>query len=134
MRRFSFDIICKFLFEIDTNSFILSFPESKLVDSFDIASKLLQRAISSLPAILNIYSEKKLKEAIGVMNNVVMEMLGQRRREMTTTTTSLNKSDLLSRFMRSIEDNNYVMQDMIEIGKEQYRFRVEEIRDHFIPC
>ncbi|RYR74059.1 hypothetical protein Ahy_A02g008661 [Arachis hypogaea] len=111
MRRFSFDIICKFSFEIDTECFIPSFPESKLADSFNLASKLLQRSMSLLPLIwklkllLNIDSEK-VKEAIGVVDNVVIEMLGQRRREMATTTTSLNKSDLLSRFMGSIEDDN----------------------------
>ncbi|RYQ92331.1 hypothetical protein Ahy_B09g098535 [Arachis hypogaea] len=113
MRRFSFDIICKFSFEIDTECFIPSFPESKLGDSFDLASKLLQRAMSPLSLIwklkrlLNIGLEKKLKEPMVVVDNVVMEMLGQRRREMATTTTSLNKSDLLSRFMGSIEDDNY---------------------------
>ncbi|QHO20945.1 Cytochrome P450 [Arachis hypogaea] len=113
MRRFSFDIICKFSFEIDTKCFIHYFPESKLADSFDLASKLsVQRAMSSLPLIwklkrlLNIGSEKKLKEAIGVVDNVVMEMIGQRKRKMATTTTGLNKSDLLSRFMGSIEDDN----------------------------
>ncbi|RYQ88053.1 hypothetical protein Ahy_B09g095492 [Arachis hypogaea] len=114
MRRFSFDIICKFSFEIDTECFIPSFPESKLADSFDLASKLsVQRAMSlllliwKLKRLLNIGSEKKLKEAIGVVDNVVMEMIGQRKREMATTTTGLNKSDLLSRFMGSIEDDNY---------------------------
>ncbi|RYQ92332.1 hypothetical protein Ahy_B09g098536 [Arachis hypogaea] len=112
MKRFSFDIICKFSFEIDTECFIPSFSESKLGDSFDLASKLLQRAMSPLSLIwklkrlLNIGSEKKLKEPMVVVDNVVMEMLGQRRREMATTTTSLNKSDLLSRFMGSIEDDN----------------------------
>ncbi|RYR78183.1 hypothetical protein Ahy_A01g002916 [Arachis hypogaea] len=100
MKRFSFDIICKFPIEIDTECFIPSFSESKLTDNFDLASKLLQRQL------LNIGSEKKLKEAIGVVDNVVMEMLGQRRREIASTTTSLNKSDLLSRFMGSIEDDN----------------------------
>ncbi|RYR32573.1 hypothetical protein Ahy_A10g047111 [Arachis hypogaea] len=34
-----------------------------------------------------------------------MEMIGQRRREMTTTMTSLNKSDLLSRLIGFIEDD-----------------------------
>ncbi|KAL4356243.1 hypothetical protein AHAS_Ahas09G0067200 [Arachis hypogaea] len=113
MRRFSFDIICKFSFEIDTECFILSFPESRLADSFDFGFKLsVQRAISPLPLIwklkrlLNIGLEKKLKEAIGVVDNVVMEMIGQRRREMATTTTGLNKSYLLSRFMGSIKDDN----------------------------
>ncbi|KAL4393720.1 hypothetical protein AHAS_Ahas02G0080200 [Arachis hypogaea] len=112
MKRFSFDIICKFSIEIDTECFIPSFSESKLTDNFNLASKLLQRVMSSLPLIwklmrlLNIGSVKKLKEAIGVMDNVVMEMLGQRRREIATTMTSLNKSDLLSRFMGSIKDDN----------------------------
>ncbi|RYR60626.1 hypothetical protein Ahy_A04g017682 [Arachis hypogaea] len=113
MIRFSFDIICKFSFEIDTECFIPSFPESNLADSFDLTSKLLvQRAMSLLPLIWklkrlqNIGSEKKLKEAIGVVDNVVMVMIGQRRREMATTMTGLNKSNLLSRFMGSIEDDN----------------------------
>ncbi|KAL4382203.1 hypothetical protein AHAS_Ahas04G0210000 [Arachis hypogaea] len=113
MKRFSFDIICKFPIEIiDTECFISSFSESKLADNFDLASKLLQRVMSLLPLIwklkrlLNIGLEKKLKEAIEVVDNVVMEMLGQRRREIATTMTSLNKSDLLSRFMGSIEDDN----------------------------
>ncbi|RYR11381.1 hypothetical protein Ahy_B04g068923 isoform C [Arachis hypogaea] len=111
MRRFSFDIICKFSFEMDSKCFIPSFSESKLSDSFDLASKLsVQQVISSLPLIwklkrlLNIGSEKKLKEAIEVVDNVVIEMIGQRRREMVMT--DLNKSDWLSRFMESIEDNN----------------------------
>ncbi|XP_057734612.1 cytochrome P450 94C1-like [Arachis stenosperma] len=109
---FSFDIICKFSFEIDTEYFIPSFLESKLADSFDLASKILQRAMSPLPFIwklkrlLNIGSKKNMKEAIEVVDNVVMEMLGQRRREMATMTTSLNKLDLLSGFMGSIEDEN----------------------------
>ncbi|RYR64249.1 hypothetical protein Ahy_A03g010375 [Arachis hypogaea] len=113
MRRLSFNIICKFSFEIDTECFIPSFLESKLADSFDLASKLsVQRAMSpllliwKLKRLLNIGSEKKLKEAIGVVDNVVMEMIGKRRREMATTTMGLDKSDLFSRFMGSIEDDN----------------------------
>ncbi|RYR01141.1 hypothetical protein Ahy_B06g079984 [Arachis hypogaea] len=52
--------------------------------------------------------EKKLKEVIGVADNVVMEMIALRRREMATMTTSLNKSDLLSKLMGSIEDDKYL--------------------------
>ncbi|RYR39031.1 hypothetical protein Ahy_A09g044425 [Arachis hypogaea] len=99
MRRLSFDIICKFSFEIDIECFIPSFPKSKLADSFDLASKLSR--------LLNIGSEKKLKEAIEMVDNVFMELIGQRRREMATTTTGLDKTDLLSRFMGSIEDDKY---------------------------
>ncbi|RYR55256.1 hypothetical protein Ahy_A06g030498 [Arachis hypogaea] len=139
MKKFSFNIICKFSFEINSECFIPSFSESKLADSFDLASKLsVQRAMLSLPLIWklkrlpNIGSENKLKEAIGVVDNVVMEMIGQGRREMATTTTGLNKSDLLSRFMGSIENDN-VMRDMMEIGREHCRFRTEETTDYFVP-
>ncbi|KAL4356795.1 hypothetical protein AHAS_Ahas09G0122400 [Arachis hypogaea] len=38
----------------------------------------------------------------------VMKMIGQRRREMTMTTMSLNKSDLLSRFIGSIKDAKFL--------------------------
>ncbi|KAL4275536.1 hypothetical protein AHAS_Ahas20G0117000 [Arachis hypogaea] len=92
------------------------FSEFKLADSFYLASKLsVQREMSPLPLIwklkrlLNIGSEKKLKKAIKVVDNVVMEMIGQRKREMATMTTGLNKSDLLSRFMGSIEDDKYLI-------------------------
>ncbi|KAL4358966.1 hypothetical protein AHAS_Ahas08G0030200 [Arachis hypogaea] len=67
----------------------LSLSESKLTDSFDLTSKL------------------SLKETIGVVDNVAMEMIGQKRKKMVTRTTGLNKSNLLSRFMISIEDNEY---------------------------
>ncbi|RYR47412.1 hypothetical protein Ahy_A07g033339 [Arachis hypogaea] len=46
MRRFSFDIICKFSFEMDPECFIHYFLESKLAENFDLTSKLLvQRAM-----------------------------------------------------------------------------------------
>ncbi|RYR45881.1 hypothetical protein Ahy_A07g031652 isoform A [Arachis hypogaea] len=38
--RFSFDIICKFSFGMDPECFVSSFSESKLAESFDLASKL----------------------------------------------------------------------------------------------
>ncbi|RYR09389.1 hypothetical protein Ahy_B05g077689 [Arachis hypogaea] len=115
MRRFSFDIICKFSFKMDSEYFIPSLLKSKLADSFDLTSKpSVQGAMLSSPLIWklkrlqNIGSEKKLKEAIEVVDNVAMEMIGQWRREMAATTTGLNKSDLLSRFMGSIKDNKYL--------------------------
>ncbi|KAL4299944.1 hypothetical protein AHAS_Ahas17G0151500 [Arachis hypogaea] len=100
MRRFFFDIICKFSFGMDHECFIPSFLKSKLANSFDLTSKLSR--------LLNIGSEKKLKEAIRVVDNVVIEIIGQRRKEMVTTMTGLNKSNLLSRFMGFIENDKYL--------------------------
>ncbi|RYR72367.1 hypothetical protein Ahy_A02g006576 [Arachis hypogaea] len=100
---------------MDSDYFIPSFSESNLADSFDLASKLsVQQAMLSLTLIwklkrlLNIGSEKKLKEVFKVVDNVVMEIIGQRRRDMATTMMGLNKSDLLSRFMGSIENDKYL--------------------------
>ncbi|RYR54759.1 hypothetical protein Ahy_A06g030039 [Arachis hypogaea] len=61
-----------------------------------------------------------MKEAIGVVDNAATEMIERRRREMATT-TGLIKSNLVSIFMGSIEDDK-VIRDMMEIGKEQCRF------------
>ncbi|QHO40199.1 uncharacterized protein DS421_5g135530 [Arachis hypogaea] len=49
--------------------------------------------------------EEEDKEAIGVVDNATNEMIEHGRREIATMTTDLNKLDLLSRLMRSIEDD-----------------------------
>ncbi|RYR78265.1 hypothetical protein Ahy_A01g003007 [Arachis hypogaea] len=112
MRRFSFDIICKFSFRIDLKCFIHSLPEQPrpCIQTISTASNITVVAYMKTEAILNICSEKKQKEAIGVVDNVAMKMIGQRRIEMTMTMTGLNKPDLLSRFkfMGSIKDNKYL--------------------------
>ncbi|RYR23984.1 hypothetical protein Ahy_B02g057476 isoform C [Arachis hypogaea] len=65
--------------------------------------------LHEIKRLLNINLEKKLNEAIGVVDNVAIEIIGQKRREMATTKmTGLNESDLLSRFMRFIEDDKYL--------------------------
>ncbi|KAL4343474.1 hypothetical protein AHAS_Ahas11G0082000 [Arachis hypogaea] len=74
--------------------------------------------IWKLKRLLNINSEKKMKEAIGVVDNVAIEIIGQRRREMTMTTTGLNKSNLLYRFMGSIEDDNYLRDIFLMFGAD----------------
>ncbi|RYR11757.1 hypothetical protein Ahy_B04g069272 [Arachis hypogaea] len=94
--------------------FVPSILESKLVDNFNLASKLSVQPIISpslfiwkLKRLLNVDSEKKLKKMIGVVDNMAIEMMEKRKRkrEMVTTMTGLNKSNLLSRFMGSIKDD-----------------------------
>ncbi|KAK7312639.1 hypothetical protein VNO77_36647 [Canavalia gladiata] len=110
LRRFSFDNICKFSFGLDPGCLLLSLPVSNLAVSFDLASKLsAERAMMASPFIwkikrlLNIGSEKKLKEAISVVNDVAREMIKQRR-EMGFNA----RNDLLSRFMGSVNDDDYL--------------------------
>ncbi|KAL4372602.1 hypothetical protein AHAS_Ahas06G0282200 [Arachis hypogaea] len=103
---------------MDPKCFIPSLLRSKLVDSFNLASKL--------------------SEAIEVVDNVAMEIIRQRRREMAIITTGLNKSNLLSRFMRFIEDDKYLK----DINSVIFALRlpgiilssVRVVKDYFILC
>ncbi|CAK7329342.1 unnamed protein product [Dovyalis caffra] len=109
-RRFSFDNICKFSFGLDPGCLELSLPICKFGEAFDAASKLsAERAQSPSPIVwklqrlLNIGSEKELKEAIKKVNDLAEGMINQRRK------AGFSKSnDLLSRFMASITDDKYL--------------------------
>ncbi|XP_043689597.1 cytochrome P450 94C1-like [Telopea speciosissima] len=109
-RRFAFDSICKFSFGIDPGCLELSLPISEFAVAFDLASKLsAQRALSPSPVIwkikrlLNLGTEKQLKEAIKLVNLLANEVIKQRRKM-----EFANQSDLLSRFMGSVNDDTYL--------------------------
>ncbi|KAL7617977.1 hypothetical protein Lser_V15G01926 [Lactuca serriola] len=110
-RRFSFDVICKFSFGYDPKCLDKSLPVSELAMSFDLASKLsAQRAMTPSPLvwkikrILNIGSEKRLKESIKMVNTFAQEVIRQRNKLGSCS----NHEDLLSRFMASTKDPNYL--------------------------
>ncbi|KAM1109056.1 hypothetical protein ACFX13_008631 [Malus domestica] len=109
-KRFSFDTICKFSFGLDPMCLELSLPLSEFAVAFDMASKLsAERAMTPSPIIwkikriLNLGSEKQLKESINMINALAKEVIA-RKRELGFST----QRDLLSRFMRSVEDEGYL--------------------------
>ncbi|KAK7337209.1 hypothetical protein VNO77_17772 [Canavalia gladiata] len=109
-RRFSFDSICKFSFGLDPMCLELSLPISDFAISFDLASKLsAERAMSVSPLIwkikrlLNVGSEKRLQEAVRMINILAKEVIRQRRKMGFS-----NHKDLLSRFMTSVNDDTYL--------------------------
>lgn len=115
LRRFSFDNICKFSFGWDPHCLQMSLPVSDLAVAFDTASKLsAERAMTSSPVIwkikrfLNLGSEKKLKKAINVVNELAKDMINNRR-EMGFST----RRDLLSRFMGSVNDDDKYLRDIV---------------------
>lgn len=110
MRRFSFDNICKFSFGWDPQCLQLSLPVSDLATAFDTASKIsARRALSPSPLIwkikrfFNIGSEKKLKEAINVVNKLTEKII-KNRKEIGFSA----RNDLLSRFMCSVNEEKYL--------------------------
>lgn len=109
-RRFSFDSICNFSFGVDPGCLNLSLPISDLAVSFDLASKLsAQRAMTASPIVwkvkrlLNVGSERKLAEAIKLVNLIADEVIKQRR-EMGFST----QQDLLGRFMNTTNNDAYL--------------------------
>ncbi|KAF2321642.1 hypothetical protein GH714_000854 [Hevea brasiliensis] len=109
-RRFSFDSICKFSFGLDPGCLHLSLPISEFALAFDTASKLsAERALAASPIVwkikrlLNLGSEKKLKEAIKMVNELAEGLINHRRK-----VGFADNKDLLSRFMGSINDDKYL--------------------------
>ncbi|CAJ1886365.1 unnamed protein product [Sphenostylis stenocarpa] len=109
-KRFSFDSICKFSFGLDPMCLELSLPMSDFAVSFDMASKLsAERAMSVSPLIwkmkrfLNVGTEKKLQEAVRMINILAKEVIRQRRKMGFSS-----HKDLLSRFMSSVNDDTYL--------------------------
>lgn len=108
--RFSFDNICKFSFGLDPGCLESSLPISVFAESFDLASKLSAvRAMATLPfmwkikRLFNIGTEKKLKEAIKIVNILANEVIMLKRKLGFST-----HKDLLSRFMACTNDDEYL--------------------------
>ncbi|OVA05976.1 Cytochrome P450 [Macleaya cordata] len=114
-RRFAFDTICKFSSGLDPGCLELSLPISEFAMAFDLASKLsAERALSPTPLIwkikrlLNLGTEKKLKEAITKVNTLADEIIQQKRR------SGFNKhQDLLSTFMGTVENDDIYLRDIV---------------------
>lgn len=110
-RRFSFDNICRFSFGLDPKCLDYSFQVSHFADSFDLASKIsAERAMATLPFLwkmkrfFKIGNEKKLKEAIEVINMIAMEVILQKRKLASFS----SNQDLLTRFMACVNDDSYL--------------------------
>ncbi|CAI9783305.1 unnamed protein product [Fraxinus pennsylvanica] len=109
-KRFSFDSICRVSFGLDPKCLDLSLPITKFAAAFDLASKLsAERAMTASPLLwkmkrlFNIGSERKLKQAINIINMLAQEVIRQRRKFRFS-----EEKDLLSRFMGTVTDEKYL--------------------------
>ena len=138
LQKFSFDNICNVAFGVDPaclssdyekheNSVSLSFAKA-FDDAVGICSS---RFMSPLPLVwktkrfLNIGSEKRLKEALQVINTYAMEIIRSKEEKMKKGDKLLRDQDLLSRFMSS--SANMEFQD-----QEQRRKFLKDIVISFI--
>eukprot|EP01018_Ginkgo_biloba_P035401 Gb_16936 [translate_table: standard] len=115
LQRFAFDNICKVAFGIDPAYLDTSLPVSELAQAFDLATALsAQRSadpislVWKVKSMLNIGSEKRLSEAVGVVHEFAEDVIRRRREEMSMDGWSLSpKNDLLSRFM-ALTNSHYL--------------------------
>ncbi|XP_047328468.1 cytochrome P450 94C1-like [Impatiens glandulifera] len=110
-RRFAFDTICRFSFGLDPGCLRSSLPESEFASAFDKASRLsAERAMTASPLVwkmkrfFNLGSEKELRSAIRSIDVLAGEVIKQKK-EMGTGQI---QNDLLSRFMSTISDDDYL--------------------------
>ncbi|KAF1896508.1 hypothetical protein Lal_00034206 [Lupinus albus] len=115
LRRFSFDVTCKFSFGTDPACLLPSLPSSHFAEAFDMVSNIsAMRGLAALPMIwkikrfFKIGSEKKMSEAINVMNNLAYDIIKQRREIGFSS-----KKDLLSRFLSSVNEDDKFLRDII---------------------
>ncbi|XP_021728693.1 cytochrome P450 94C1-like [Chenopodium quinoa] len=120
-RAFSLGTISKFSFGVKIEPLLqqLVGPFKDFSTSFDLATKLsAERALEvcsiawKLKRFLGIGKEKKLKDAVKVIDIVAMEEVIKQRRKKLGTSLSQEK-DLLSRFMESVKDNDCYLRDII---------------------
>ena len=111
-RRFAFDCICKISFGLDPGCLELSMPVSSFERAFDMASTLSARRatvpmhiIWKLKRLLNFGDERRLRDAVHLVDTLAAEVIRQRRK---LGGAASGGSDLLSRFMGSINDDKYL--------------------------
>ncbi|KAJ0579748.1 putative cytochrome P450 [Helianthus annuus] len=116
LRRLAFDTICKISLGWDPCCLDYSRSVPPLAPAFDVAaeaSAMRGRALATwvwkAKRFFNVGSERKLKEAVGVVHRAVNEIIRERREQMDG---SENHRDLLSRFISAGYSDDLV-RDMV---------------------
>ncbi|KAG6468819.1 cytochrome P450 94C1-like [Zingiber officinale] len=114
-RRFTFDAICRISFGLERGCIELPVPMEEFTAAFDAASRLsamrgaaVAPAVWKLKRILNVGSERELRRAISMINELAKEVIRQRRKLGYD-----GCHDLLSRFMSTAEDDDEYLRDIV---------------------
>eukprot|EP01018_Ginkgo_biloba_P035892 Gb_02832 [translate_table: standard] len=109
LQRFAFDNICGVAFGVDPGCLHPSLPSSRFAEAFDDATDISrQRSLSifsypwRIKRMLNLGSERRLREAIRVVNEFAMGIIYCRKNELSQPHQGQVREDLLSRFMALI--------------------------------
>ncbi|KAK7345804.1 hypothetical protein VNO77_16415 [Canavalia gladiata] len=120
LQRFTFDNICKIAFGFDPEYLHPSLRETSFAKAFDDGTRISsERFNAAFPLfwktkkLLNIGSEKRLKEAIAEVRGLARRIIVEKKEELGEK-KALESVDLLSRFLSSgYSDEEFVMDIII---------------------
>ncbi|KAA8542129.1 hypothetical protein F0562_023281 [Nyssa sinensis] len=108
LKRFAFDTVCKVSLGMDPCCLDLSRPLPPLVKAFDTASEISAMrgmapiyAVWKIKRVLNVGSEKRLKDAVELVHGSVAEIIESKKEKLEAAGGSKNSDDgdLLSRLL-----------------------------------
>ena len=106
LKRFAFDVVCKVSLGWDPDCLDLTRPVPALVEAFDVAAAISARratepvhAVWKLKRLLNVGSERRLREAIKTVHMSVSEIIRAKKKSLDISGDLSDKQDLLSRFL-----------------------------------
>lgn len=112
LKRFSFDNICRFAVGVDPGCLEPSLPNLEFEQGFDDATGVVSTRFMILTwklfRALNIFGERRLREAVAKIRKFLMLVIHDRRKEMNDKTLRV---DLLSRFMDHGEQESEKLSD-----------------------
>ncbi|ESQ45697.1 hypothetical protein EUTSA_v10011125mg [Eutrema salsugineum] len=104
LKRFAFDVVCKVSLGWDPDCLDLTRPVNPLAEAFDTAAEISARratepvyAVWKVKRVLNVGSERKLREAIRTVHVLISEIVRARKKSLEIGTGEEAKQDLLSR-------------------------------------
>lgn len=120
LQRFAFDNICKIAFGYDPEYLSPSLGQSKFAKAFDDATEISSRRSSSyalplmwkIQKILNIGSERRLREAVSEVREFAKNLVREKKRELSEG-ASFESADMLSRFLSSGHSDEDFVTDIV---------------------
>ncbi|ESQ31562.1 hypothetical protein EUTSA_v10005707mg [Eutrema salsugineum] len=120
LKRFAFDVVCKVSLGWDPDCLDLTRPVPDLVEAFDVAAAISARratepiyAVWKLKRLLNVGSERRLREAIRSVHVSVSEIIRAKKKSLDIGGDVADKKDLLSRFLAAGHDEEAVRDSVI---------------------
>ncbi|CDY16724.1 BnaA09g06580D [Brassica napus] len=120
LKRFAFDVVCKVSLGWDPDCLDLTRPVPALVEAFDVAAAISARratepvhAVWKLKRLLNVGSERRLREAIKTVHMSVSEIIRAKKKSLDISGDVSDKQDLLSRFLAAGHDEEAVRDSVI---------------------